>query len=343
MNSRRWAAIGIAVAIFLVSAVTSISTSQTDSTDAFSVVESMYGGNTLQETVLEEGNGDKIVQIPISGQISMTSSSSLLAGSDGYNQDLIMESLEQVRDDNTVKAIILLINSPGGEVYPSAEVHDKLLQVKEERNIPVYTAMQSMAASGGYYIAAASDKIYAGEETITGSIGVISSGLNYSGLMEKLGITDQTVKSGANKDMSSSTRPETEEERKILQESIDRTYNRFVKVVAEGRNMSIDDVKKIADGRIYDGGQAVENGLVDGIAYPEEVLVQLRKDQNLSNASLIEYSASSSLSSFSSLLSSKVSNGATTSEMSALKELLEVERLGEIPAPMYLYGGDSGE
>ena len=141
-----------------------------------------------------------------------------------------------------------------------------------------------LAASGGYYISAQADKIFATEETVTGSIGVIMSGLNYSGLLEKLGVEDTTVKSGALKDMGSGTRPETKEEEAVLQAYIDSAYSRFVAIVSEGRNKSEEEVKKIADGRIYDGVQAKEVGLVDELGFPEDALKAMRKEQQLEDA-----------------------------------------------------------
>lgn len=156
-----------------------------------------------------------------------------------------MEQLKAIEEDPTVKGIFLEVNSPGGGVYESAEIAKKLDTIRKEHDIPMYVSMKNMAASGGYYISAQADKIFATEETVTGSIGVIMSGLNYSGLLEKLGVEDTTVKSGALKDMGSGTRPETKEEEAVLQAYIDSAYSRFVAIVSEGRNKSEEEVKKL--------------------------------------------------------------------------------------------------
>ena len=201
--------------------------------------------------------------------------------------------------------------------------------------------MKNMAASGGYYISAQADKIFATEETVTGSIGVIMSGLNYSGLLEKLGVEDTTVKSGALKDMGSGTRPETKEEEAVLQAYIDSAYSRFVAIVSEGRNKSEEEVKKIADGRIYDGVQAKEVGLVDELGFPEDALKAIRKEQQLEDAELVEYSSTPS--GFASTwLGSKLAEfqGLKPSETSQILSVLENLGTAESPKAMYYYGGE---
>lgn len=143
---------------------------------------------------------------------------------------------------------------------------------------PVYVSMGSMAASGGYYISAPADKIYASPETMTGSLGVIMHGYNYEKLAKKYGVEFETIKSGPHKDIMSPTREMTGEEREILQNMINNSYDQFVKVIADGRGMTENEVRKIADGRIYDGRQAKENHLIDDFGHLDDVIAAMKTD-----------------------------------------------------------------
>ena len=233
-----------------------------------------------------------------------------------------------------------MVNSPGGGTFESAQIKDKLVEIKNKTKKPLYVSMQNMAASGGYYISANADKIFATEETMTGSIGVIMSGLNYSGLYDKLGISDTTIKSGEYKDIMSQSRPVTDGDKAILQTMIDDSYARFVNVIVEGLEMDEARVRELADGRIYDGAQAKSVGLVDEIGYKEDAINALKKDFNLKNAQVFEYQAASFP--LSSLLFSKASS-ALAPEKNTVSELNRlIEKFGTVESPkmMYLYGGE---
>ncbi len=154
---------------------------------------------------------------------------------------------------------------------------------------PVYVSMGSMAASGGYYISAPADKIFASNETLTGSLGVIMQGYNYEKLAEKYGVQFETIKSGPYKDIMSPTREMTAEERKILQTMVNNMYNEFVRVIADGRGMSEKEVRKLADGRVYDGRQAKQLKLVDEIGRLDDVVASMKKDLNVKDAQVIRY------------------------------------------------------
>jgi protease-4 len=252
-----------------------------------------------------------------------------------------MQQLTKIKNDSDVKGILLEVNSPGGAVYETAEITRALKEIQEDRKIPIYTSMESQAASGGYYISANSDRIFAAEDTMTGSIGVIMSSMNYSGLMEKLGITDATIKSGALKDIGSTSRPQTKEDKEVLQAFVDSMYGRFVKVVATGRGMDEKKVRELADGRIYDGAQAVENGLVDAIGYPDEALAALRKDKKLEDAKVISYTDGST-NFMNTWLGSSLADlqGIKPSQEEVVANIVESIGTPQAPKAMYLYGGE---
>lgn len=190
---------------------------------------------------------------------------------------MTIEALKNIIEDDTTKAIILNVNSPGGGVYESAEIHKYLVEAKEKGK-KIYSAMGNMAASGGYYVSAPADKIFATNETMTGSIGVIMQSVNYHELAEKYGVKFETYKSGEMKDMLSPTKETPEAEKEYVQSIVDSMFDDFVQVVADGRGMSEAEVRKIADGRIYLGSEAMKNGLVDEEGYFDDALNALKEE-----------------------------------------------------------------
>ncbi|EAC8432284.1 signal peptide peptidase SppA [Listeria monocytogenes] len=336
MNAKRWVALGIVFALLIVSALAKFTSSQIASMEESSptFVESLFADTgELTETVIEEGGDDTIAVLSVDGTIQDTGDSGSLLGGGGYDHSFFMQQLEQVRNDDYIQGVLLYVNSPGGGVMESAQIRDKILQIQKERNIPFYVSMGSMAASGGYYISAPADKIFASKETLTGSLGVIMQGYDYSELMKKLGVSDNTIKSGEYKDIMSGTRPMTEDEKKIMQSMIDDSYNEFVKVVAKGRGMSAEEVRKIADGRIYDGRQAKENGLIDEFGYQEDALEALKKEQGLADATVIQYDAPEDLSSLFSVAAQKISG-----QNADISQLIKLTGTLKAPRMMYLYG-----
>ncbi|MDD5303618.1 MAG: signal peptide peptidase SppA [Elusimicrobia bacterium] len=171
--------------------------------------------------------------------------------------------IEQLADTKGVKAIVLDINSPGGSVGAVQEIYMRIQRVKKEKKIPFVALFGDVSASGGYYLGAACDKIVAHPGTLTGSIGVIFNVSNMEGLFAKVGYKSDPIKSGKHKDIGSPARPMTAEEHQILQTLIDDAYGQFVQAVADGRKMTVEQVKPLADGRIYSGNQALALGLVD--------------------------------------------------------------------------------
>lgn len=342
MNKRRWVAIIIAVVLLVFSIVSSSITQKSENEKQMGQInELLYGNDDVQEQVEEAGTSNqKIVKLVVEGTIVDDGTSGLFS-SGGYNHESFMKQLAAIKADPQVKGILLEINSPGGSVYETAEITRALKDIQKDKKIPIYATMESQAASGGYYIAASSDKIFATEDTMTGSIGVIMSSMNYSGLMEKLGIADSTIKSGALKDIGSSSRPQTEKDKEVLQAFVDSMYGRFVKVVAEGRKMNETDVRKLADGRIYDGAQAVDNGLVDEIGYPDQALQALKKDKKLSDAQVVTYTTGAT-NFINTWLGSSLAEfqGIKPSQEDLVKKIVESVGTPQAPKAMYLYGGE---
>ena len=174
-----------------------------------------------------------------------------------------ISELKHYSENPLVKAIVLRIDSPGGGVVPSQEIHDAVKRVKNKSNKAVIASMGTVAASGGYYIAAATDRIIANPGSLTGSIGVIMEMANFEGLMKKVGVEGVVIKSGRFKDVGSPLRKMSDEERKLLQSVMDDVHQQFIQAVADGRSMELSDVEPLADGRIYTGRQAKEARLVD--------------------------------------------------------------------------------
>jgi len=171
--------------------------------------------------------------------------------------------LKKFGESPSVKAIVLRIDSPGGGVVPSQEIHDAVMRVRNKQNKAVVASMGTVAASGGYYIAAATDRIIANPGTLTGSIGVIMELANLEGLLKKIGVENVVVKSGRHKDIGSPFRKMSDEDRRILQSVMDDVHTQFIEAVAEGRSLDVADVRPLADGRIFTGRQAKEIKLVD--------------------------------------------------------------------------------
>ena len=174
-----------------------------------------------------------------------------------------IDELKRYRQNPAIKAILIRIDSPGGAVVPSQEIYEEVKRARGDGKKKVVSSMGTLAASGGYYIASATDKIVANPGTLTGSIGVIMDLANVEGLMKKVGVESIVIKSGAHKDLASPFRKMGEEERKILQNVLDDVHEQFIEAVSAGRGMSIEKVRSLADGRIFTGRQAKGIGLVD--------------------------------------------------------------------------------
>lgn len=187
-----------------------------------------------------------------------------------------IENLKKFGQQETVKGIVLRIDSPGGGVVPAQEIYREVLAIKEKGK-PIVASMGNTAASGGYYIACAANKILANPGSITGSIGVIMSLSNIEELLGKIGLKATVIKSGKHKDMGSPLRPLSEEEQGILQRLLDNVHYQFIKAVARGRKLPLDKVKELADGRIFTGQQAKNLGLIDQLGTLEDAIAYAGK------------------------------------------------------------------
>lgn len=239
-----------------------------------------YTGTAAETShVLEAGDAsNKIAVINFDGVIQdMGTTGGGLFAAGGYDHPMTINALKDIAEDDTYSAVLLNVNSPGGGVFESAEIHKHLMAVKESGKT-IYSSMGNMAASGGYYVSAPADQIFATNETITGSIGVIMQSMNYAELAEQYGISFDVYKSGEMKDMMSASREPTEEEEAYLQSIVDTMFQDFVDVVVDGRGMSEEQVRELADGRIYLGGEAISNGLVDQEGYFDDALTALKEE-----------------------------------------------------------------
>jgi protease-4 len=186
-----------------------------------------------------------------------------------------IEKIIQFRKNRNVKAIVVRIDSPGGAVGPAQEIYGEIKKVQREKKVLV--SVGSMAASGGYYIACAADKILANPGSITGSIGVIMESVNVEDLLRKVGVQSMIVKSGKHKDIGSPFRSMTEEEKKLLQSVLDSVHDQFIQAVSEGRKLPVEKVRQLADGRIFSGDQAKALGLVDELGNLEDTIALAAK------------------------------------------------------------------
>ena len=251
----------------------------------------------VQAAAGDEERGPRIAQIDLTGVIS--------SDEDSGGSSVVTETkraLDQALADTRVKAIVLRIDSPGGEVTASDTVYHAVRQANERKPMVVY--MDSMAASGGYYVACGARKIVANVNTWTGSIGVIIQSLGYAGAMDKIGLTKRVFRSGAFKDSLSGHRDLTPEETEYIQKMVMQTYERFVGIVSVARSIPVETLKNgIADGRIISGADAVDLKLVDRTGYLEDAWQEARDLAGIKDAAVIKYTRPAPLISLPSILS----------------------------------------
>ncbi len=256
----------IAIIAVIIAAILLISACTASLITGDSGMDADYGGGSPYIGILH-----------VEGTITTSSPSS-----DTYQQSWLLRQINYMMDDPSNEGLMIYVNSPGGSVYASDELYLKLKEYKEETDRPVYAYFAETAASGGYYIAAGADKITANRNCTTGSIGVyLGPIINASGLLEKVGVQAEIIKSGENKAMGNSYEPLTDEQRAIYREYVNESYDQFVNIVAEGRKMDAATVKQIADGRVYTAKQAKANGLIDEISSFEDAKDAMLEENKL--------------------------------------------------------------
>jgi protease-4 len=250
-------------------------------------------GPSAASAVYEEeyvsGAGEaKIAVIPVEGEIA-ASQNTVADVQPTSTPEGLADALKQARDDGNVAAVVLEVNSPGGGVTASDMMQQSILDFKGSSGKPVVVSMVDTAASGGYYISTAADRIVASETTLTGSLGVFIPLLNFQEAAKKYGVTQKYIKSGKYKTMGSSWNELTPEEREIFQSIVDEYYDEFVEVIVEGRGLPEERVREIADGRVYSGEQARDLGLVDRLGALEEATGIARRIAGVEEATVVRY------------------------------------------------------
>lgn len=263
MKKKQIVGLVIAAVLFIAIGVTSVLTNALSEKIFAENVTQMLAGNVEFDAPMS----DYIAIVSVVGTIQEQTETSIYDTTSGYQHVTTMDYIDMLMDDSDNQGILLYVDSPGGTVYESEELYDKLMEYKETTGRPIWTYMSHFAASGGYMVSMASDKIYANKNAVTGSIGVIMSGYDLSGLYEKLGIRYVSITSGPNKDSSALT----DEQVAIYQSQVDESYIEFVNIVADSRGMSEESVRALADGRTYTAKQAKENGLIDEIGSYEDM------------------------------------------------------------------------
>ncbi len=248
--------------------------------------------NTLREHVVQPGQGwsqPKIVIVEVEGLLANAQKGGLLQPTENP-VSLLAQELDHAANDQRVKAIVLRINSPGGTVTASDTMYQLVMDFREKTGKPVIAATQEVAASGGYYVALAADRIIAHPTSVIGSIGVIFNTFDIEGTMGKLGIRAEAIKSGPLKDMGSPFHRLTNEERQVMQSMVDEYYRRFVAVVASRRKITDEQrLESITDGRVFSGEQALALGLVDATGQLSDAIAAARQMAKIPNAQVILY------------------------------------------------------
>jgi len=291
----------------------------TDGTTAPAVYEEEY--------VSGEGP-QKIVVVPVEGTIA-SAESSVGGVQPTATPEGLSDALRQVADDTSVVAVVLEINSPGGGVTASDEMHQSILDFKRNTDRPVVVSMGDTAASGGYYISTAADRIVANETTLTGSLGVIFQLTNFSEAADKYGISQVVIKSGKFKDIGNTFREMKPEEREVFQSLVDESYDEFVSVISEGRGLSEERVREIADGRIYSGSQAKELGLVDSFGGIDEAAVIAETLAEAQDTTVVRYVETPT---FSEMLLARLAP-----RQPEVEQVMDAAGLNLEPKPYYLY------
>lgn len=245
----------------------------------------------LGERIISGVGKDKLLLIDLTGEITGEEQRAPFGiGSRESTLARVDAELEQAGEDDKIRGVIVRIDSPGGGVTASDVVYQRLMRFKADRKVPVVAQMMSMATSGGYYVALAADEIVANPTSVTGSIGVIFSGVSLAGLLDKIGVENQTIKTGKMKDIGSPLRTMTAEERTVLQNLLGDMQARFVGLVRERRPQVTEAaLDEVSDGRLLSAPQALQAGLIDRIGYLDETIEKLEDQLGIETAKVVRY------------------------------------------------------
>ena len=246
----------------------------------------------LEERVLEGEGKPKILLLDLDGVISFKEERDILKVRTSPSKvAFFREALLKAEADPEISGVILRINSPGGSVAASDAIYHEIMSFRQKRKIPVHAYIMELGASGGYYVALGADRIIASPTAIMGSVGVIAMKFNIEGLLSRIGVSEETYKSGPKKDFWSPFRPTTPEEKRMFQDIIDKLYSRFVEVVYANRQklLTEQEIRTLADGRVFVSSEALEAKLIDRVAYLDEAISGMKKGININQARVITY------------------------------------------------------
>lgn len=317
MNKKQTIGLVVAAGLFILIGVSSVLTntfSQKALDESVKEALSLTGGMEFNAP-----KKDYIAVVNVVGTIEEQMATGVFDTEQSYRHTTTLNYIDRLINDSNNKGMLLYVDSPGGAVYESEELYRKLQEYKEKTGRPIWDYMAHYAASGGYMVSMPADKIYANPNTTTGSIGVIMSGFDLTGLYEKLGMRYISITSGKNKDSSKMT----EEQIEIYQSQVNECYEDFVEKVSEGRNMPAEEVKKLADGRTYTAKQAKANGLIDEISLLDEMKAEMSQEFGI-----YEYYQPREKDNLLAELFSKASSLVPKSEAQILKETAEEKESG---------------
>jgi protease-4 len=285
----------------------------------------IFSASGTQESVVSEGSLDqKIAVVPISGII------------DGGTASQVNEWLKKIEQDKNVKAVVLAIDTPGGSVTASDQIHHYVQRLRQNRSMPVAVAMGGLATSGGYYIACGTDHIIAQETTLTGNIGVLMPRFNLSEMVKRWGVEERTLTAPREgfKNAGSMFAPENEKDREYLQKIIDNAYTRFTTLVNEGRKGRLKgDPKQMFNGQVYTARDALADGLIDEIGYPDKAYEWAAKKANLDKPRIVRYQPRPTLMD---LLTAKSGIGFSAGD-SSVSVKVDAKSIDELTTPRLLY------
>ncbi len=317
MNKKQTIGLVVAAGLFILIGVSSVLTntfSQKALDESVKEALSLTGGMEFNAP-----KKDYIAVVNVVGTIEEQIAAGVFDTEQSYRHTTTLNYIDRLINDSNNKGMLLYVDSPGGAVYESEELYRKLQEYKEKTGRPIWDYMAHYAASGGYMVSMPADRIYANPNTTTGSIGVIMSGFDLTGLYEKLGMRYISITSGKNKDSSKMT----EEQIEIYQSQVNECYEDFVEKVSEGRNMPAEEVKKLADGRTYTAKQAKANGLIDEISLLDEMKAEMSQEFGV-----YEYYQPREKDNLLAELFSKASSLVPKSEAQILKETAEEKESG---------------